>query len=159
MARVKADQVCLGFSTGLDGYGCFNCRRGGRGRRRSRRRSCFRFLTGLDLHGAVSLLPLAEDVRLTASVTLTGTTLELDAATGSVGLRRLVFGASAVAETRAHAEEVLARVVSLDGSFQPEEGMVFHGTLPQVFGRLLVVKPIVRIIEHGNGYAIEIKAN
>ena len=85
------------------------------------------------------LLSFADDMRLAPGVALAGPPLELDAASGAVGLRRLVFGASAVPESRSHPEEILARVVRLDGALQPEESVMLHRAFPQMFGRFLVV--------------------
>lgn len=80
-------------------------------------------------------------MALTTRIALTRPPLELHAAPAAAGDGGLELGLAAVAEARAHPEEVLARRVALDGSAQPEERVVLHGALPQVLARFFVVKP------------------
>ena len=49
------------------------------------------------------------------------------------------WGRVPVAEAGAHADEPGARRALLDGAAQPEEGVVLHGTLPQVLAGLGMV--------------------
>jgi len=65
----------------------------------------------------------------------------LDRSPGSTLLRGLELGATGIPEARAHTEEVLTGGGAFDRRPKPEESVVLHGALPQVFARLLVVQP------------------
>ena len=102
-------------------------------------------------------------MRLAPRVPLTRLALELDrpAAPRARDERVLELCAAAVAEPRAHPEEVLPGVVALDGRAEAEEGVVLDGALPEVLARLLVAQPeeegvlllvaLVVVLDHHQG--------
>lgn len=96
-------------------------------------------LTSMRLLRRINLtLSFTQNVTLSASIPLTGSSLELHGTPSTIQLRRLKLSLATVAEPRSHSEEVLSSARSLHRCPQTKEGVMFDGALPQMLAGLLV---------------------
>lgn len=94
------------------------------------------------------LLALSQHMRLSSGKPLRWSSLELDSATCSILCGGLELCFARIAESGAHAEEVLSRRRTFHGRSKTEECVVFDGALPQMFACFFIVQTEDKSVLH-----------